>query len=142
MPIPTTKDMFLAAHPVGSYYWSSEATSPATLFGGSWTQIKDRFVLAAGDTYKVGGTGGVATHTHGAGTYGATVDMPGSYNILIRLVSKPTETNWQPNRYYPCGHQAIAPGNGCGSVAEVLGSSGESSNMPPYIVAYCWRRTA
>lgn len=42
------------AHPIGSYYWSSNNTNPSTLFGGTWTQIKDRFVLAAGD-----GLGGV-----------------------------------------------------------------------------------
>lgn len=26
-------------HPVGSYYWSEDSTSPATKFGGTWTQI-------------------------------------------------------------------------------------------------------
>lgn len=51
----------LDAHPVGSLYWSSSPTDPATLFGGTWTRIKDRFVLAAGDTYGNGATGGSAT---------------------------------------------------------------------------------
>lgn len=51
----------LDAHPVGSLYWSSSPTDPATLFGGTWTRIKDRFVLAAGDTYANGATGGSAT---------------------------------------------------------------------------------
>lgn len=51
----------LDAHPVGSLYWSSSPTDPATLFGGTWTRIKDRFVLAAGDTYTNGATGGSAT---------------------------------------------------------------------------------
>jgi hypothetical protein len=41
----------LDAHPVGSLYWSSDPTDPSTLFGGTWVRIKDRFVLAAGDTY-------------------------------------------------------------------------------------------
>ena len=40
-------------YPVGALYWSSKPTNPSTLFGGTWKQIKDRFVLAAGDTYKV-----------------------------------------------------------------------------------------
>lgn len=56
-------DAKVAAHPVGSYYWSSESTDPSTLFGGTWEQVKDRFVLAAGDSYAVGATGGEATHT-------------------------------------------------------------------------------
>ena len=51
-------------YPVGSLYWSSKSTNPATLFGGTWVQIKDRFVLACGDTYtSVGATGGASSVT-------------------------------------------------------------------------------
>ena len=51
-------------YPVGSLYWSSKSTNPSTLFGGTWVQIKDRFVLACGDTYKtVGATGGASSVT-------------------------------------------------------------------------------
>ena len=52
-----------AIYPVGSIYMSVNSTSPATLFGGTWTQIKDTFLLSAGDTYTAGDTGGEATHT-------------------------------------------------------------------------------
>ena len=48
-------------YPVGSLYWSKKSTDPATLFGGTWTQIKDKFILAAGDTYAQGATGGAST---------------------------------------------------------------------------------
>ena len=47
-------------YPVGSIYMSVNATSPASLFGGTWEQLKDRFLLAAGDTYAAGSTGGEA----------------------------------------------------------------------------------
>lgn len=51
-------------YPVGSLYWSSKSTNPASLFGGTWVQIKDRFVLACGDTYNTtGATGGASTVT-------------------------------------------------------------------------------
>ena len=51
-------------YPIGSLYWSSKSTNPANLFGGTWVQIKDRFVLACGDTYKtVGATGGASSVT-------------------------------------------------------------------------------
>jgi hypothetical protein len=54
----------LAAHPVGSLYWTSVNENPATTFGGgTWVQIKDKFILAAGDTYANGATGGSATIT-------------------------------------------------------------------------------
>lgn len=49
------KENFLnLVYPVGSIYWSSNNTNPATLFGGTWQQIKDRFVLAAGDSILMG----------------------------------------------------------------------------------------
>ena len=51
-------------YPVGSLYWSSKSTNPASLFGGTWVQIKDRFVLACGDTYtSSGATGGASSVT-------------------------------------------------------------------------------
>ena len=52
------------AHPVGSVYISTAATDPADLFGGgTWERIKDVFLLAAGDTYAAGASGGEAAHT-------------------------------------------------------------------------------
>lgn len=51
-------------YPVGSLYWSANNTNPSTLFGGTWTQIKDKFVLACGDTYSTtGATGGASSVT-------------------------------------------------------------------------------
>ena len=58
------KENFLnLVYPVGSIYWSSNNTNPGTLFGGTWTQIKDKFILAAGDSYTNGAIGGAATVT-------------------------------------------------------------------------------
>ena len=34
-------------HPVGSIYTSTDSTSPATLFGGTWSQISDGYYLRA-----------------------------------------------------------------------------------------------
>lgn len=58
----------LAAYPVGAYYISSKSTSPATLFGGTWEQVQDMFILAAGTRYTAGTTanprtGGSSTKT-------------------------------------------------------------------------------
>ena len=49
-------------YPIGSLYWSSRSTDPSTLFGGTWTRIKDRFVWAMGDSDTVNDTGGEKTH--------------------------------------------------------------------------------
>ena len=53
----------LAAYPVGSIYMSANATNPGTLFGGTWSQIQGRFLLAADGSHAAGSTGGEATHT-------------------------------------------------------------------------------
>ena len=50
-----------------SLYSSSKPTNPSTLFGGTWKQITDCFILAAGEIGKDGAkkadvTGGSATH--------------------------------------------------------------------------------
>lgn len=55
------KDIINIVYSVGSIYMSVNSTSPASLFGGTWEQIKDRFLLAAGDTYANGSTGSVTT---------------------------------------------------------------------------------
>ena len=75
-------------HPIGTLYWTSKAPSangdPNVLFGGTWVQIKDRFILSAGDAYTNGATGGAATvtltttqmpnHSHGGSTAYGGVD--------------------------------------------------------------------
>jgi hypothetical protein len=56
--------MINTIYPVGSIYISTVSTSPKVLFGvGEWEQIKDRFLLGAGDTYNAGATGGEASVT-------------------------------------------------------------------------------
>ena len=52
----------LAAWPIGSIYITVSNTSPATLFGGTWERISERFLLGASSSYPAGGTGGEFTH--------------------------------------------------------------------------------
>lgn len=57
------KAMMLLAHPVGSFYTSTDPTSPEVLFGGKWTQVKDRMIVGAGGDFGVLTTGGERSHT-------------------------------------------------------------------------------
>ena len=66
-------DLLNKVYPVGSIYMSYNSTSPASLFGGTWTQIKDKVLMSAGDTYTGGSTGGSATHTHTSAAHTHTV---------------------------------------------------------------------
>ena len=50
-------DSALAAYPVGSIYQSTDAASPAALFGGTWEQIaENRVLMGASDSHKAGST--------------------------------------------------------------------------------------
>ena len=53
--------MWDSIYPVGSIYMSVNSTNPGVLFGGTWEQIRDKFLLSAGTTYSAGTTGGAAT---------------------------------------------------------------------------------
>jgi len=82
-------------YPVGSVYMSFNSADPSTLFGGTWTRLKDTFLLANGDAYPANSTGGSATktistsnlpaHNHtvnsaGAHTHTATTSSAGNHS--------------------------------------------------------------
>ena len=70
-------------YPVGSVYISFNSADPSTLFGGTWTRLKDRMLMASGDTYAPNTTGGSATKTIGVTNLPAhnhTVNSAGSHN--------------------------------------------------------------
>lgn len=133
-PIPSPLD----AYPVGSLYWSSNATSPASIFGGTWTQIKDKFILTVGSTYANGATGGAATHT-------LTVSqMPSHrhmfYIDLTKTVNVPAYNMYFKTTAFSISDTAVARANENGMTN--TGSGQAHNNMPPYIAKYCWERTA
>lgn len=59
-PLPVDASVVVdLIYPVGSIYMSVNNVSPDTLFAGTeWVQIKDRFLLSAGDNHANGATGG------------------------------------------------------------------------------------
>lgn len=48
---------------IGEIYISTSNENPSVRFGGTWKQIKDTFLLAAGDSYSLGSIGGEVIHT-------------------------------------------------------------------------------
>ena len=87
-------------YPIGSIYTSTRNVSPATFLGGTWTQIKDTFLLTAGDTYQAGTTGGEATHTltaqempsHAHGLNGHVHDLAGHTHSIPSLSGSTNST--------------------------------------------------
>lgn len=123
------KTIFDMVYPVGSVYVSVNSTSPATLFGGTWVQIKDKFLLSAGDTYKAGATGGEDTHV-------LTVDeMPRHNHSIDNLNTSGSTTPYMTV-------QAQEKKGYGGNVQTFFTGGGQAhNNMPPYIVVYIWKRT-
>ena len=121
-------------YPVGSIYMSVQNVAPNELFGfGTWEQIKDMFLLCAGDNYAAGATGGEAEHT-------LTIDETPSHSHTFNRhqlwrtesvpesgtsdgygVSNKTLTVYSDNTSYVGGGQA-------------------HNNMPPYLAVYVWKR--
>lgn len=123
-----------AIYPIGSIYISTNATNPATIFGGEWEQIKDTFLLSAGDTYNAGDTGGEATHT-------LTVDeMPSHTHDYRRqnMFANDTSPSYGYNAYSSRdASQAVKRDTTSGT-----GGGQAHNNMPPYLTVYMWERTA
>ena len=205
MPLWNGAPLLNLVYPVGSIYWSSNNTNPSTLFGGTWTQIKDRFILAAGDSYTNGAIGGAATvtltvsnmpshkhsftpsgtvssHTHTGpshshGLKNGTANVSTSTSTSITHYIRQYE-NYNGNRragnhldavtYDNRGTisitassrssstisgstEAAGTGNtgstepsftGTAGNTDSSGSGSSFSILPPYVVKYCWERTA
>lgn len=134
-------------YPVGSIYISTSPVSPESLFNnfGSWERITDTFLLAAGDTYTAGSTGGEATHTlteaelpEISGSFGGTSSGNGwgvlgtSSGVFSRSNPIPAPTNTEKT-----------PDNTRDTTVSMSFGSGQAhNNMPPYLAVYVWKRVS
>lgn len=118
-------------YPVGSIYMSVNSTNPANLFGGTWTQLKDRFLLGAGSTYTNGSTGGSATQRLSA------ANLPShTHPQYVATNGGSTSANLDYNGWVSNG-KAVAQGIPTGAT----GQGTKFDIMPPYLVVYMWQRT-
>lgn len=135
--------------PVGAIYMSVDSRNPSQIFGGTWEQIKDRFILSAGDSYAVKSTGGSKTHYHSTGNHTLTVnEIPSHTHTYFRTRAIWAEeaadsstavgcnNTWSYGKTYP---STYATGGG---QAHNHGNTGSASNLPPYYVVYVWRRVS
>ena len=119
----------LEVYPIGAIYISTVNTSPAELFGGYWNPIKDTFLLAAGNTYTAGGTGGEATHT-------LTVNEMPSHRHGVGLTGYGSLTGNGMNWGYV---QTRGEYSGYEIILDEGGGQAHN-NMPPYLTVYMWQR--
>ena len=153
-----------STYPIGSIYMSVNSTNPQTLFGGTWVQLQDRFLLGAGTIYSNGAMGGskdavAVSHNHtitqnvggtigygGWGTiYGSGyTSAPGevSGNISMEENYNNGIGNWAGGGDKQRGRNVYARFRIPDVAIASAGESGDDKNMPPYLVVYMWKRTA
>lgn len=166
----STRKIIDLIYPVGSVYISANDVNPQALFGGSWEPIQGRFLLASGNGYSLGATGGAATVALMSANNGPHTHTRGSMNITGTFVGRPhQDSNSQPGAIVAASgafglstHGDGANHNGTqqsstmhradrinfnaanswtGSTSS-SGSGTPHENMPPYLVVNAWKRTA
>lgn len=133
------KNALLNAHPVGSYYWSSSSTDPSRLFGGTWERVKDKFILALGDTGNAGDTGGNSSHNLDISNIYAQVNPTGG-GMNYQNAGKSFSTNYAVTG--AGGTKAGTSNTNTNAGIAITGTLSSGDNLPPYEKAYCWKRTA
>lgn len=119
-----------ALYPVGSIYMNVNPINPNVILGGTWEKIKDTFLLACGDTFSNGATGGEVSHTL------SIYEMPthehvynGCSDVYV------TSDAFQSGEWFKqlSGmHQATSS----------VGLGHPHNNMPPYLAVNVWKRIA
>ncbi len=148
-----SSDLLGKTYPVGAIYISAVATSPATLFGGTWTQLKNRFLFATNATSGAKGKDSVSTLT------GTNVS-----GTAITINQMPSHTHTQNAHSHLIGLTGAGSGGFSGwalsvgasnvtSVNTVSTTSTTATNQNTgggqthnhsvsYIEVYVWQRTA
>lgn len=134
----------LAANPVGKLWVSDDPTSPASIVGGTWERIENRFIMGASDTYPAGATGGeesvkltrknipILLSRNGiaaVNTEGNNVHIPQwGWIYVAKQVTNSDGYNSYEAQWISVGTDDVDMQN--------------VNNMPPYIAVYIWRRVA
>lgn len=125
-------DFLNVLFPVGVYYITESATTPASLFGGEWVRVSGSFLYGAASQSNVGSTGGEAQHT-------LTIsEIPSHYHTMGVQENQGDIIAQGPfdvtGGYNPNFLNLI-------NTSDVGGGSAHN-NMPPYRTVNIWRRTA
>jgi hypothetical protein len=141
MSDPILKRMFDLMYPIGSVYISVNNTNPQVLFGGTWVQVKDRFLLGCGDMYSNGKTGGEATHK-------LTINELPKNSMRIPHVAYYDDCSISGGGWKQSGRGQMEKEGAIQSVTNdgwhimSIGNNEAHNNMPPYLAVYIWKRTA
>ncbi len=164
------KELVDLIYPVGSIYLSVDSASPASLFGGTWEPVSGQFLLASGDGYTAGNTGGEEAHTLTSDEmpvhhHSGSTDSDGSHSHSYgsgKYVHLTTDGDTGADTYsgnisgsgyklprskdsenYSHGSSTASGGSHTHSFTTGYAGGGAAhNNMPPYLVVNVWKRTA
>ena len=131
----TIQSILEMVYPVGSIYISVNSINPNSLFGfGTWEQIKDKFLLAAGDIHGAGETGGEETHTL---TEEEIPSHSHQFNRTQLWKNDPGVLNNNLEMGYGLGIKSL---NIYTDNTTSVGGGLAHNNMPPYLSVYIFKR--
>lgn len=150
---PTTGLTIDDIYPVGSIYMSVANANPANLFGGTWEQIKGRFLLGCGENDS---NSNDFYGTYNAGTCNFAADEKGGEPFHLLTIDEIPQHNHPLIKNVPYGmpyNDTAGIDAGSGGIVHYkesyepfkvgyTGSSFGHNNMPPYLTVYMWKRTA
>jgi hypothetical protein len=133
--VAMTSTSALSAYPVGAVYISVVSTSPATLFGGTWSAFGAGKMLVG---YDSGDTDFDASEeTGGAKTATLTeTELPAHTHTVSSFEATHDTTGLDPTP------DTVYTNTGSGTTTSSTGSGSAFSIMNPYITVYMWKRTA
>lgn len=125
-------------YPVGTmYYTENDDFNPATQWGGTWEEIEGKFVLGCDSSDRVtsGLTGGEEKHT-------LTVDEIPSHKHNFTKWAQGTGSDYSGGKVMSAFANGASLGGNSAVSTYNTGGGSSHNNMPPYITAHIWKRTA
>ena len=137
-------------YPIGAIYISVNSTNPAILFGGTWEQIKGRFLIGTGEveanTTDFWGSTSAGETSFTAGEMGGEYYHTLSYDEMpkhthdIRTNSTAGGAGWTIQDHQSNDQPESLAWHWGGIYISYAGESQRHNNMPPYLAVYMWKR--
>ena len=134
----------LTIYPVGSIYMSMNETSPASLFGGTWEQIKGRFLLGTGAPENNDNGESPGNYSFGVGVkYGRKEETLTTSQIPKHAHGYEIyNTSGSSGHWYPFVWNQAETGDGQYRWTTEAGEGAPHNNMPPYLTVHMWKRVS
>lgn len=150
-------------YPIGSIYKSTNSTSPASMFGGTWEQIQGRFLIGQNSTYTNGSVGGYRQRAL------STTNLPSHGHTISASINNAVFQIMRDGGWAGGGGTNVSYSQGTGTSRAKLdgtipsnqrmdtvnigfqfatkttantGSSTAINTLPPYLVVYMWKRVS